>query len=70
MELRDGMTIPIPCRHCSRFVPITLWGFKQEIRCPNCSKRTLVTSYYNMESIRLKTAPLSDVSAHHIRAGR
>ena len=42
LEPRIGAILPIPCRTCGRFLPLTVTEGAQELICDKCERRTFI----------------------------
>ena len=59
LELRPGLTVLIPCRHCLRsFIPYAVRDGQLKIECPRCHLATEVVAYRQRERWQIRTAPV------------
>ncbi len=57
LELRPGMSVPIPCRHCEKtMIRITVNEGSQSLNCPRCGCATEVKVYSESGYLRIKTS--------------
>lgn len=57
LELRPGMSVPIPCRHCGRsFIRLTLEGGQRTAVCGRCGGVTEVRVTAEGDTLRVRTA--------------
>ena len=57
LELRPGMTVPIPCRHCEKtMIRTTVNEGSQSLNCPRCGNATEVKVYSESGYLRIKTS--------------
>lgn len=58
LELRPGMGVPIPCRHCQKgFIRFTVAEGLHPVACPRCGATTEVEVYSEGSALRLRTSP-------------
>jgi len=57
VDLRPGVTVPIPCRACGEaFIPFRIEAGRHRLRCPRCGETTLATaSLDGKEAWRVRT---------------
>jgi hypothetical protein len=57
LELRPGMTVPIPCRHCEKaMIRFTVSEGDQSLACPRCGSATDVKVFAEGGALRIKTS--------------
>jgi len=57
LELRPGMSVPIPCRHCEKtMIRFTVGEGSQSLNCPRCGCATEVKVYSESGFLRIKTS--------------
>jgi len=57
LELRPGVSVPIPCRHCEKaMIRFTLNEGSQSLNCPRCGSATEVKVYTEEGVLRIKTS--------------
>jgi predicted RNA-binding Zn-ribbon protein involved in translation (DUF1610 family) len=42
-EIERGQSLPVPCRHCGRFIDFKVDESQVVLSCPACGKQTSVT---------------------------
>jgi ribosomal protein S27E len=57
LELRPGVVVPIPCRHCERTtIRFAVSEGTHSLSCPKCGSATEVKVYSEGGKLRIKTA--------------
>jgi phage FluMu protein Com len=57
LELRPGMTVTIPCRHCEKtMIRFTVNEGSQSLSCPRCGNATEAKVYSESGYLRIKTS--------------
>ena len=57
LELRPGMSVPMPCRHCGKLtLKVMLNEGSQPATCPRCSGTTDVKVSLEGGALRVRTA--------------
>ena len=57
LEMRPGMTVPIPCRHCEKtLIRFSVSEGGHSLACPRCGCATEVRVYNEGGALRIKTA--------------
>jgi len=57
LEMRPGMSVPIPCRHCEKtMIRFTVSEGSQSLTCPRCGSATEVKVYTENGYLRINTS--------------
>lgn len=57
LELRPGVHVPIPCRHCERaLIRFAVSEGEHTLSCPKCGSATDVRVYADGGRLKVKTA--------------
>ncbi len=57
MELRPGLKVPIPCRHCGQsMIPFEVSEGMHPLACPRCGLEMQVEVYRHEAELRIRTA--------------
>jgi hypothetical protein len=55
LELKPGVTLPIPCRKCGKISKVALMSGKSELRCEDCDRTTEIAARQDPSGWTVKT---------------
>ena len=69
MELKQGVKVPIPCRHCAQsMIPFEIREGTHPLPCPRCGLTIQVEVFRHEGQLRVRTATVG--AAGHPPTGR
>ena len=55
LELKPGLTLPIPCRNCGKITKVAFRPGKSEMSCINCRRTTEISIQQEASGWKVKT---------------